>query len=769
MSTKTARDKIRELRALHDDGLLTQHEFDQRKNAILDAQLSPTGPARPALVAPIKNGTELGLLQGQEIGPQNKRYRLENMLGQGGMGQVWLATDLATHAELGHSEKVALKILPPQLTQSPIHAKLLVEEATQARKLAHEHIVRVYEWAQDPATTSYFIIMEYLEGQDFDSYLAESGPFSHAQVQTMLAPVAQALRYAWEKHQLVHRDIKPGNLFLTRKGEIKLLDFGIAARVRSAGSALGLQAPANAGTAGYRAPEAGARQRQPSPRLDVYALAVMIYQLIEGELPFGDARTPQHAPSAPEGLNQAQWLVLQKGFAFAHDERPTSVLELLEGLEQAGGPSTEQLQALEAEQQLQVLAEQAQNLQQAQQQQAQQEFDARERELVRQQAKRVQMEEVKRRKAEFDAREQVLQVQRKQALLEEQQRRKQEGLARTEALRKEAKRLRSEEQEKKQKQQAEAEARADIEIQRKLLALEEQKRRENEAQARLHRAQVQNGLLDTGAAFRDRFLDGTGHGPLLVVLPSGRFLMGSTEQDRRQATHAGAQKEWVERETPQHWVSLDQPFAIGKHPLTVGEWRRYAQASGWQDDGEPNWASPGFEQNDEHPVVCISWEDVQGYLVWLSEMTGHTYRLPSEAEWEYACRAGTETAFSFGDTIDSTMANYDGNFTYNGGPKGEFRRGTTRIGSYAPNAWGLHDMHGNVWEWVQDVVHEDYYGGPLDGSAWVEGGNQDRRVLRGGCWLYNPRYLRSALRNGYSTRGRNDIVGVRIARVVDWV
>lgn len=291
---QTARDKIRELRALHEDGLLSLQEFDRRKNAILDAEYAPPGGAA-APITILRQGTELGLMVGQEIGPHNRRYRLERLIGMGGMGQVWQATDLATHAELGHSAVVALKILPPQLTQSPVHAKLLIEEATQARRLAHDNIVRVYEWAQDPATSSYFIIMECLEGQDLEAWLAQHGKATPAQVEQMLRPVADALQYAWDKHRLVHRDLKPGNVFLTKAGEIKLLDFGIASRARSTGTDLGLATP-NAGTAGYRAPEAGTSQGAPRPQLDVYAVAVMIYQLLEGRLPFDQhtaARTGQ--------------------------------------------------------------------------------------------------------------------------------------------------------------------------------------------------------------------------------------------------------------------------------------------------------------------------------------------------------------------------------------------------------------------------------------------------------------------------------------------
>ncbi|WP_296943878.1 formylglycine-generating enzyme family protein, partial [uncultured Massilia sp.] len=270
--------------------------------------------------------------------------------------------------------------------------------------------------------------------------------------------------------------------------------------------------------------------------------------------------------------------------------------------------------------------------------------------------------------------------------------------------------------------------------------------------------------LEIEGVLRDRFLDGAGKGPELVLLPTGRFQMGSPEHERAIAMAAGAQRAWLARELPQHWVGIERPVAMGRYPVTVGEWRAFVRATGWTQGGEVDWDAPGFAQGERHPVVGVNWFDALRYARWLSEATGRTYRLPSEAEWEYACRAGTTTAFSFGDTITSEQANYDGNFTYNGGPRGEYRRGTTAVGTFPPNAWGLFDMHGNVWEWVQDVVHDNYEGAPADGSAWEEGGDQVRRILRGGSWLYNPRYLRSALRNGFSAVLSNDIVGFRVVR-----
>ena len=761
---QTARDKIRELRALHDDGLLSLQEFDRRKNAILDAEYAPPGGSATPVAPPVRQGTELGLMSGQEIGPQNRRYRLERLIGMGGMGQVWQATDLATHAELGHSDLVALKILPPQLTQSAIHAKLLIEEATQARKLAHENIVRVYEWAQDPATSSYFIIMEYLEGQDLDAYLAAQGPLPLEAVYRLLSPVGDALQYAWDKHKLVHRDIKPGNVFLTQRGEIKLLDFGIASRARSAGSSLGLQTP-NAGTAGYRAPEAGTHQRQPAPKLDVYAVAVMIYQLLEGRMPFDDMRPADFHPSPPQGLNERQWKVLSNGFAYQQERRPESVNQLLVELHRAAGPNEEELAAQAA----QAAREKQAREQQRQKEQAAQAEQARLAELNRQ-AQALELAKRRQAEAHAAAAEKVRLDQQRRAL-EAKQRAEAEAaaLARKQVLREQlqarrdadAKKAR-EEQEEQQRKAAQLKAEAAYRLEQDRHRKQQAARNAAELAALIPTAT--SPVADPSGILRDRFIDGTGTGPDLVLIPTGRFQMGSPEHEHAVAIKAGAQKNWLDRENPQHWVGFEQPFAMGRFPVTVGQWRQFVRDTGWESQSDTDWRAPGFAQNDEHPVIGVSWADVQLYLRWLSGKTGQVYRLPSEAEWEYACRAGTKTAFSFGDGITTEQANYDGNYTYNGSPRGAYLQGTNKVSAFQPNPWGLFDMHGNVWEWTQDVVHDNYVGAPVDGSAWEQGGDPVRRILRGGSWLYNPRYLRSSVRNGFSAVLANDIVGFRVAR-----
>jgi formylglycine-generating enzyme required for sulfatase activity len=754
---QNAIDKLRELRALVDDGLLSREEFDSRKNAILDAAYAPAEEERAGAAATYR--TEIGLMAGQEVGPFERRYRLERLMAHGGMGQVWQATDLATQAELGHSAQVALKILPPQLTQNTAHARLLIEEAARARRLAHEHIVRVYDWAQDPATSSYFIIMECLEGEDLESLLAREGKLGLARALQLLRPVAAALDHAWERHQLVHRDIKPANVFLTGAGDVKLLDFGIAARARGSGGA-SLEAPASSGTAGYRAPEAGRVDagQAPARALDVHAVAAMLYRMLAGRLPFGLERAGDAVPARPDGLNDAQWEALQAGFAADAAVRPGSVGELLDRIEQARGPSETELRA-QAEQQEQA-AQQA-----AEQKRAAAQAEARRHAAQDAAQRRIDAEaKAAAQAAQAALRQQQLQQEKLVRLAAEEARRvRKEELRRQLAERRaiESEKARQE-AEQAQRKQAQAKAAAAYLAQQQRARAEQAAR--NQAELEVLLPTPASPVADLEGVLRDRFLDGEGTGPELVLLPTGRFQMGSPEHERTIAMAAGSQKGWLARELPQHWVGIEKPVAMGRYPVTVGEWRVFVRASGWRQGGEVNWEAPGFPQTDAHPVVGINWHDAQDYVRWLSEATGHRYRLPSEAEWEYACRAGTRTAFSFGDTISTEQANYDGNFTYNGGARGEYRRGTTPAGMFPPNSWGLFDMHGNVWEWVQDVVHDNYEGAPLDGSAWEAGGDQARRILRGGSWLYNPRYLRSALRNGFSSALSNDIVGFRVVR-----
>ena len=240
--------------------------------------------------------------------------------------------------------------------------------------------------------------------------------------------------------------------------------------------------------------------------------------------------------------------------------------------------------------------------------------------------------------------------------------------------------------------------------------------------------------------------------PQMVVVPSGSFMMGSP----------GGEKGRGDNEGPRHCVRIGYRFAVGVYEVTFAEWDACANAGG----------CGGYRPNDRgwgrgnRPVTDVSWEDAQSYVQWLSERTGQRYRLLSESEWEFVARAGTTTPFHFGTTISTEQANYNGNYTYGGGRKGLYREKTVSVGSFSANGWGVHDVHGNVWEWVEDCWNDSYTGAPAEGSAW-ERGDCSARVLRGGSWVSEPGNLRAANR-GRSYPGLRSIsdVGFRIARTL---
>jgi formylglycine-generating enzyme required for sulfatase activity len=234
--------------------------------------------------------------------------------------------------------------------------------------------------------------------------------------------------------------------------------------------------------------------------------------------------------------------------------------------------------------------------------------------------------------------------------------------------------------------------------------------------------------------------------PQMLAIPPGRFLMGSPKGEKDASGH----------ERPQHEVRIDHVFALGQHAVTFAEWDA-ALAAGAKlgKPGDQGWG------RGTRPVIYVSWEDAQSYVAWLNAQAGLTgkpdaYRLPSEAEWEYACRAGTTTRYSFGNEISKSQAKFGG---------WNFIGKTEPVGSLPANAFGLHDMHGNVGEWCQDCWNANYHGAPADGSAWTTG-DCSLRVLRGGSWGSYPNWLRSAYRIGADPSDQYISIGFRLARTI---
>jgi formylglycine-generating enzyme required for sulfatase activity len=248
--------------------------------------------------------------------------------------------------------------------------------------------------------------------------------------------------------------------------------------------------------------------------------------------------------------------------------------------------------------------------------------------------------------------------------------------------------------------------------------------------------------------------------PEMVVMPAGSFAMGSSAAEEGRLSNEG----------PQHQTTIRVPFAAGRFAVTRGEFAAFVADTGhkidggcstltgsdWTQQADRDWRSPGFLQNDRHPVVCVSWNDAKAYAAWLSARAGKAYRLLTEAEREYVTRAGTTTPFWWGSSTSAGRANYY---------RGNSQQQTVEVDTFTANPWGLHQVHGNVWEWTEDCWNAGFEGAPTDSSARTSGDCR-YRVVRGGSWYMPLLVLRSASRNRNQVVSRDSTVGFRVARTL---
>jgi formylglycine-generating enzyme required for sulfatase activity len=327
------------------------------------------------------------------------------------------------------------------------------------------------------------------------------------------------------------------------------------------------------------------------------------------------------------------------------------------------------------------------------------------------------------------------------------------------------KRVKEEEELKVREEEAKRKADAEAEVER----LAEEQRAKEEAERRVREEEARRGptliqiSADRGALVRvgNEWQQKTeritvsgyeqelaeGLAITMLQIPAGSFQMGSPASEAERRGNEG----------PQHRVQL-QSFFLGQTPVTQAQWKEVAS---WSQVNLKLNPDPAIFKGANRPVEQVSWEEATEFCRRLSKRTKLVYTLPSEAQWEYACRAGTTTPFAFGDTLTPDLANYDGKYTYGSGLKGQYRQKTTDVGSFAGNAWGLQDMHGNVWEWCLDPWHDSYTGAPADGSAWTAGGGTSR-LLRGGSWLSDPAICRSAFRLDIHPGYRFSSIGFRV-------
>lgn len=680
------------------------------------------------------------------------RYLILSLLGQGGMGAVYLATDQR------FGSTVALK---QTLVNGENLRKAFEREARLLNGLRHAALPVVIDYFTEGEDA--FLVMQYIPGDDLYARLEKSGgPFRYEEVLLWADQLLDVLDYL-HTHQppIIHRDIKPQNLKITKRGEVILLDFGLAK-----GSAEMALSTSSASIFGYTPTYAPFEQIQGSgtdARSDIYSLGATVYHLMTGATPSdaltrtssllsGQADPLRRADELNNKIPPAVGAILMQAMALNRNERPESAVELRRALQQAN-----------------------QNFEQGI---ASTVIGSSQQKTVAQSGPAAAVT-VRANDPTEAARKTAVDAPVRQGNID---------LAKTAAAQtvaETADRGRS----KRWLWIAVAAlilvgVGAALFLKGGLGSSTETAAPANPAPPPVATEPANTGVTAPAASFpvppvkpfnfevvtvdatgkpagRSRneaqyFAEDLGAGVALdmVLVPGGTYLMGSPDTEKQRFGEEG----------PQHNVEIPG-FYMGKFEVTQAQWQAVASLPKVNRDLNPN---PSNFEGVNRPVQKISFQDAVEFCDRLSRKTGRPYRLPTEAQWEYACRTGTTTPFYFGEALPGDLVNYDARSPYEKGEKGAFRKMTLPVGSLnAPNAFGLYDLHGSMWEWCLDPWHSDYKGAPRDGSAWESGGNNSLRVIRGGAWNRIANHCRSAYRLKNPATEKLDVIGFRVVLVPD--
>jgi len=710
-------------------------------------------------------------LIGQTVGP----YLITERLGRGGMAEVYKAfhKDLEVYR--------AIKFIRPELGMSEDFRARFLKEAQGVARLQHPNIIGIHDFGA--SEDRYYMVMELVEGRSLKDILKQDGEMSIDRSVALVKSIAGALAYAHDRG-LIHRDIKPDNIMVDTRGRPVLMDFGIAKLITS--DAKITQTGHLIGTPAYMAPEQS-RALEVGPPTDIYALSVVLFEMLTGHTPF-EADTPMAVVlkslsdpmPMPRSFNakiseELQGVIL-KGTARDMKDRYQSAMEFSAGLDRAmdrmqatmdktmvlpppkpdvvpgsnrlalvtmlavlvlgGGtaawiylkpgatvsadkdtPAVVENQDKPVGEDTRVLPGDDKKSDTNEQESAEardsepEEVSARET-VATQEPKQPLNAEVKTPAAESAVVARpapvVIAPDPEQQRLAEAARAEEDARVRAEV-------------------DARARAEADTRVAAELAA--EQKRKE----AALQKA------AEVAAASDIKNLVPRAK-PEMVAIAGGAFSMGCGAPDTA----------CLDAEKPVHTVDV-KGFDLSRYEVTFDQYDAFATATRRAKPDDKGWG------RGNRPVINVNWEDANAFVTWLAKQTGEPYRLPTEAEWEYAARAGTSTVYLWGNEVGFGLANCTGCGSNFDGDR------TSPVGTFAANKFGLHDMHGNVWEWVQDCWQEGYAGAPADGSARLTG-NCSSRILRGGSWLNNPSFLRIAYRNWLSSNLRDVNTGFRVAR-----
>lgn len=642
--------------------------------------------------------------ENDKIGP----YLLKKKLGRGAFGVVWLAEKQT----MAGSFEFALKLA----AREDIDLKALQEEvATWKAASGHPNVLPLIE--ADIHEDDYVIVSEYAPDGSLEKWLDDNGgraPSVDAAVE-MVIGILGGLEHLHSR-KIIHRDLKPANILL-QGNTPRLADFGLARVLKSTQSAT------ITGTVPYMSPDAlkGAR----TVETDIWSVGVIFQQLLTGQMPYPQKEqvnlmyailSDEHQP-LPDSIPKPLREIIERALRKNPDERYQSAKEMRDAMRDAGRSTVEDKTEDEKETKKFVQSEDENNTWKMTPQHPT---------LPSPQEEKKHTQKPTPLLDTIPAPESVPTPNVVTPAPSLQTLKKGKGvwlaLGGVGLL-------------------ATASLLCGIVFAPWRFATSDnppmntERTSSNTATTNTEQTTNTNSKTRTANLLNGVKLE-------MVKIPSGSFMMGSPDSEIDRRTD----------ESPQHRVTIGYEFYMGKFEVTQEQWKAVM-------GNNPS----NFKGCNNCPVEEVSWNDAQDFIKKLNTLNdGFTYRLPSEAEWEYACRAGTTTAFSFGESLSSTQANFNGNYPYGNAAKGEYKGKTTSVGSYQPNAFGLYDMNGNVWECVEDIYQDSYNGLPTDGRANVSRGDSSKRVLRGGSWDFYGRNLRSAYRYMYSADFRLSTNGFRV-------
>ncbi len=672
------------------------------------------------------------------------RYLVERELGQGGMGVVYGCLD-----KLG-GVRVAVKGLPPDLSHDSIEMEEVRENFRLVGDLRHPCIAGVRTLEKDERG-EFYLVMDLVEGESLRKWERDkrkAGGVSLKEAVAVLRQVASALDYAHGR-KVVHRDVKPGNVMIDGKGEVKVLDFGLADQIRTSLSRVSHVHRGTSGTGPYMSPEQWRGQPQDG-KTDQYALGVMAYEMLAGRLPFGSSEPGvlqeivlKEEPSAIPGLSENAMRAIRRAMAKQAKGRFRSCGEFVEALERArlegrgnrcrtlvGWSAALLLAAAVAvgvwgwsKHGTDVTVLERLSFHEAAGLEGEAEVAA---------GKKTGKEPLEEEQVpDAEAMQPVQREGEKPACPEPE--------GKTEAAP-----LVAEVEEEPVTEHLLAEVAAPAVEPPMQNAPDSMDTTESDGESREEHAFAETPAAEAAVSAEVAQAEGTKVIPLpgggkmeMVWCQEGKFIMGSPPGE-----------EGRECNEVQHRETLPQGFWMAKHEVTQAQWKSVMGATN----------NPSGFKGDDLPVENVSWEDCQKFC----EKAGEGLRLPTEAEWEYACRALSTTAYSWGHALNGDRANCDGTHPCGSREKGPYMGQTVPVGHYSTNAWGLCDMHGNVWEWCSDTFTDD--SGEADPNrSWWDDRSEDgvRRVVRGGSWDSEARFCRSAYRGSCPERYHDNRTGFR--------